>query len=168
MAASVRIRFPFLSLQPRRDNFPSSLGHYASGSRRSEADSNRIRESQRSCREEFEILCGRTFDRFERDRGIESGQPATVRYRKREKIDVGKLAMTLNVIPAEPSEVAYADRVRPENMLTIRTEGTQTCGCILDRGAPARVGRSGQDADQRVFRERTSRPSATAIASEPV
>ena len=75
--------------------------------------------------------------------------------------------MTLNVIPEEPSGVAYADRVRPENMLTIRTEGAQTRGCILDRGAPARIGRSGQDADQRVLRKRTSRPSAAAIASEP-
>jgi hypothetical protein len=106
-------------------------------------------------------------DRLERNRGIESSQPAAVRYRKCEKVNVCKLAMALNVIPAEPSGVAYADRVRPENMLTIRTEGTQTCGCILDRGAPARVGRSGRDADHRVLRKRTSRPSAAAIASEP-
>ncbi len=75
--------------------------------------------------------------------------------------------MALNVIPVEPSGIAYADRVRPEKMLAIRTEGSQTRGCILKRRAPAGIGRIGQYADQRVLRKRTSRPSAAAIASEP-
>ena len=122
---------------------------------------------QPSCGEEFEILCRRALDRLKRDRGVESGQPALVRYRKREQIHVGKLAMALNVIPAEPSGVAYAYRVRPEKMLTTRAEGLQTRGCILRRRAPARIGRIGQYADQPVLCERTSRPSAAAIASEP-
>jgi hypothetical protein len=75
--------------------------------------------------------------------------------------------MTLNVIPSELSAVAYAYRVRPEEMLTIRAESSQTRGRILYRRAPAGIGRIGQNADQRVLREWTGRPSAAAIVSEP-
>src|SRR5258708_16966096 len=75
--------------------------------------------------------------------------------------------MALNVIPSELSGIAHAYRVRPENMLTIRTEGSQTRGSILDRRAPSGIGRIGQYADQRILGERTSRPSAAAIAPEP-
>lgn len=81
---------------------------------------------QRLCPEKFEILQHRTFDRLKRDRGVERGQSATVRYRKGEKVNVRKLAMALNVIPAEPSGVSYTDRVRPEIVLPIRTEGFET------------------------------------------
>jgi hypothetical protein len=52
-------------------------------------------------------------------------------------------------------------------MMAIRTEGPQTRGCIFDRRAPAWIGRIGDDTDQRVLCERTSRPWAGAIASEP-
>ncbi len=110
----------------------------------------------RSCREEFEILCRRPLDCPKRDRGVEGGQSALIRYRKSEKVDVGKLAVALNAVPMEPTGIAHADRVRPENVLTIRTEG---------RGAPARIGRIGQYTDERVLRERTRRPSLEAVAS---
>jgi hypothetical protein len=52
-------------------------------------------------------------------------------------------------------------------MQTIRTEDSQTRSGILDRRAPARIGRIGQYANQCVFSERTGRPSAAAIATEP-
>ena len=52
-------------------------------------------------------------------------------------------------------------------MRTIRAEGSQTRGRILHRRAPARIGRIGQYADQPILGERTSRPSAAAIAAEP-
>jgi hypothetical protein len=120
-----------------------------------------------SRREEFKILQHRPLDRLERDRGIESGQPAFVRYREREQIDVRKLPMPLNVSPAEPSGIEHAHRIGPENMLTVRTEGSQTRGCVFDCGSLAGIGRIGKYSDECVLGERTSRPSAAAIASEP-
>lgn len=75
--------------------------------------------------------------------------------------------MSLDVIPAEPSHIADTYRIRPENMMAVRTEGSQSRGRIFDRCAPARVGRIRENADQRVLCEWTSRPSAAAIASEP-
>src|ERR1700730_473907 len=75
--------------------------------------------------------------------------------------------MPLDAAPAETSGVAQAHRVGPENMLTVRTEGSQPRGCILDCGSAAGIGRIGQYANQRVFGERTCRPSAAAIASDP-
>ena len=106
-------------------------------------------------------------DRLKRYRRVESCQHALVRHRKSEQVDVRELAMSLDVVPAEPSRIAYAYRVLPEDMMAIRTEGPQTRGCIFDRRAPAWVGRIGDDTDQRVLCERTSRPWAGAIASEP-
>lgn len=52
-------------------------------------------------------------------------------------------------------------------MGAIRTECSQTRGCIFYSRAPARIGRIGQYSDQCVFGQRASRPSTTAIASEP-
>jgi hypothetical protein len=76
--------------------------------------------------------------------------------------------MALNVIPSEPSGIANTYRIGPEDMQTIRTEDSQTPSSILDRRATAGIGRVGQYANQRVFCERTSRPSAAAIATEPL
>jgi hypothetical protein len=123
--------------------------------------------SESNCREEFEIPYRRAFYRFKRDRGIEGGKSATVRYRKGEKVDVGELAMALNVIPVEPSRIAYADRAGPEHMLTNRTEGSQTCGCVLHRGAASGIRWIGQHPDQRVLSNCTSGPLAAAIRPEP-
>jgi hypothetical protein len=75
--------------------------------------------------------------------------------------------MPLNVIPAKSSGIAYGHRVRPENMSAVRAEGSQARGRILDRRAPAGIGRVGKYAHQRIFSERTRRPSAPAIAPEP-
>ena len=75
--------------------------------------------------------------------------------------------MALKVIPSEPAGIANAHRVGPKNMQAIRTEDSQTRRGILERRAPAGIGRIGQYAHQRVFCQRTSCPSAAAIATEP-
>ena len=75
--------------------------------------------------------------------------------------------MALNVFPSESSGVAYAYRVRPENVLAIRTEGLQTQGCVLDCGAPTRIRRIGQYADKRILSKRTCRPSSASNLFEP-
>ena len=61
--------------------------------------------------DEFEILFLRRFDRFKRDGGIKSRQASLIRYRQSEQINVGELAMTLDVIPAKASALTYADDV---------------------------------------------------------
>ena len=75
--------------------------------------------------------------------------------------------MTLNVGPAEPSGISHAHRIRPKKMQPIRTESSHARGSVLDGRPAARIGRIGQDTDQCVLGERTSRPSEAAVASEP-
>lgn len=75
--------------------------------------------------------------------------------------------MALNVVPSEPSGLADAKRIGPEDMQTIRAQGSQAQSCIRHSRARARIRRIGQYANQRVLGERATRPSSTAIAPEP-
>ena len=75
--------------------------------------------------------------------------------------------MALNVIPSESTSIANAHGIGPEDMQPIRTKNSQTGSAVLDRSAPAWIRRIGQYSNQRVFRERTSRPPAATIATEP-
>lgn len=75
--------------------------------------------------------------------------------------------MALNVIPSESTSIANAHGIGPEDMQPIRTKNSQTGSAVLDRSAPAWIRRIGQYSNQRVFGERTSRPPAATIATEP-
>ena len=109
----------------------------------------------------------RIFDRIQRDRRVEGRQPPTVRDRKREQIDVGNLAMPLNMIPMKPTRVAHANRIRPENVLPARTKGSQTRSCVLQRSASPGISRIREQAYQRILCHRAGGPTAAAIAAEP-
>jgi hypothetical protein len=108
-----------------------------------------------------------TLDGADRNRRIEGREASSVRDRQREQINVGYLAMPLNMLPSEASTIAHARRIGPKQMIVFRAETRETRGRIGHRRARTRVGRIGEDPDQGVFRERASRPFVLAVEPEP-
>ncbi len=114
------------------------------------------------------MLFLRPFDCIRRDSGVKGRQTSLIRYRQSEQVNVGQLAVTLDVLPAKAPELTYADRVWPKYMFALSTEGLQTRRCIFFGGGLTWIRRVGQYSNECVLRQRTGRPSILTIAPEPL
>src|SRR5262245_44784363 len=66
-----------------------------------------------------------------RDRRIEGGEPSLIRQREREQINVRELAMALHVFPSKAAVFPHTHRIRPEDVLPIGAESSQSSRSVL-------------------------------------
>jgi hypothetical protein len=114
------------------------------------------------------MLFLRPFNCFKRNGGVKGRQTSLIRYRQGEQVNVGQLAVTLDVIPAKAPALTDAHGIWPKYMLALRTEGLQTRRCIFYGGGLTWIRRVGEYSNECVLRQRTGRPSILTIDLEPL
>jgi hypothetical protein len=75
-----------------------------------------------------------------RDRRIEGGEPSLIRQRRREQINLRKLAMALDVLPSKAAGFPHTHRIRPEDVLPVGAESSQSSRSVLHGSAGAGIG----------------------------